>query len=117
MTTLPVTYGYARVSKSDDAGNVETQLQLLANHGIRENLVSSDIATGRTLRHTGWQELMSRLRTGHTLAVAFLDRLSRNFEDEVRIQAGPGAYQLDSTSERIKLNQSQGGMCIYLSPR
>ena len=107
MTTLPVTYGYARVSKSDDAGNVETQLQLLANHCIRENLVSSDIATGRTLRHTGWQELMSRLRTGHTLAVAFLDRLSRNFEDGVRIQAGPGAYQLDSTSERIKLGLDQ----------
>ena len=62
MVTHPVTYGYARVSKSDDAGNVETQLQLLANHGIRENLVSTDSATGRTLRRTGWQELMSRLR-------------------------------------------------------
>ena len=36
MTTLPVTYGYARVSKSDDeARNLETQLRLLANHGIR----------------------------------------------------------------------------------
>ena len=30
---------------------------------------------------------MSRLRTGDTLSVAFLDRLSRNFEDGVRIQA------------------------------
>ena len=29
MTTLPVTYGYARVSKSDDeARNLETQLRL-----------------------------------------------------------------------------------------
>ena len=37
MTTLPVTYGYARVSKSDDeARNLETQLRLLADHGIRE---------------------------------------------------------------------------------
>ena len=35
MTLLPVTYGYARVSKSDDeAGNLETQLRLLADHGI-----------------------------------------------------------------------------------
>ena len=35
MTTLPVTYGYARVSKSDDeAGNLETQLRLLADHGL-----------------------------------------------------------------------------------
>ena len=88
MTLLPVTYGYARVSKSDDAArNLETQLRLLADHGIREDLIFSDIATGRTLRRTGWQELMSRLRPGDTLAVAFLDRLSRNFEDGVRIQA------------------------------
>ena len=63
MTLLPVTYGYARVSKSDDeAGNPETQLRLLADHGIREDLIFSDIATGRTLRRVGWQELMSRLR-------------------------------------------------------
>ena len=52
-----------RVSKSDDeARNLETQLRLLADHGIREDLVFSDIATGRTLRRAGWQELMSRLR-------------------------------------------------------
>ena len=57
MTTLPVTYGYARVSKSDDeARNLETQLRLLADHGIRADLIFSDIATGRTLRRTGWQE-------------------------------------------------------------
>ena len=137
MTLLPVTYGYARVSKSDDeARNLETQLRLLADHGIREDLIFSDIATGRTLRRTGWQELLSRLRPGDTLAVAFLDRLSRNFEDGVRIQAdlternigivalrenidtsdgsaaakffrramlAQGAYQVDSTSERIRL--------------
>ena len=88
MTTLPVTYGYARVSKSDDAArNLETQRRLLADHGIRADLTFSDIATGRTLRRAGWQELLSRLRPGDTLAVAFLDRLSRNFEDGVRIQA------------------------------
>ena len=143
MTMLPVTYGYARVSKSDDeARNLETQLRLLADHGIREDLTFSDIATGRTLRRTGWQELMSRLRPGDTLAVAFLDRLSRNFEDGVRIQAdlternigivalrenidtsdgsaaakffrrsmlAQGAYQVDSTSERIKLDQARAG--------
>ena len=54
MTLLPVTYGYARVSKSDDAArNLETQLRLLADHGIREDLIFADIATGRTLRRTG----------------------------------------------------------------
>ncbi len=57
MTMLPVTYGYAWVSKSDDeARNLETQLRLLADHGIREDIIFSDIATGRTLRRAGWQE-------------------------------------------------------------
>ena len=36
MTMLPVTYGYARVSKADDdARNLETQLGILAGYGIR----------------------------------------------------------------------------------
>ena len=138
-----MTYGYARVSKAaDDARNLETQLRLLADHGIRADLIFSDIATGRTLRRAGRQELMSRLRPGDTLAVAFLDRLSRNFEDGVRIRAdlternigivtlrenidtgdgsaeakffhrsmlAQGAYQVDSTSERIKLDQARAG--------
>ena len=86
MTTLPVTYGYARVSKSDDdARNLEIQLRLLADHGIREDLIFSDIATGRTLRRAGWQELMSRLRPGDTLAVAFLDRISHHRVDLVGV--------------------------------
>ena len=88
LTMLPVTYGYARVSKADDdSKNLDTQLRLLAEHGIRPELVFTDVASGRTLQRTGWQELMARLRSGDTLVVAFLDRLSRNFEDGVGIQA------------------------------
>ena len=109
MTMLPVTYGYARVSKSDDeAGNLETQLRLLADHGIREDLIFSDIATGRTLRRAGWQELMSRLRPGDTLAVAFLDRLSRNFEDGVRIQADLTEQNIGIVALRENIDTSDG---------
>ena len=40
MNMLPVTYGYARVSKSDDdAKNLDTQLRLLANRGSIVTLV------------------------------------------------------------------------------
>ena len=54
MPTLPVTYGYARVSKADDdCKNLEAQLCILAEHGIREDVVFSDIATDRTLRRAG----------------------------------------------------------------
>ena len=51
MTMLPVTYGYARVSRADDdSKNLDTQLQLLAEHGIRPELVFTDVASGRTLQ-------------------------------------------------------------------
>ena len=60
---------------------------LLAEHGIRSDLIFSDVASGRSLQRTGWQELMTRVQEGDTIVVAFLDRLSRNFEDGVRIQA------------------------------
>ena len=84
---IAVTYGYARVSKADDeAKNLETQLRVLADHGIRPDLVYSDVASGRNLQRPGWQDLMSRIQSGDTLVVAFLDRLSRSFEDGVRIQ-------------------------------
>ena len=137
MTMLPVTYGYARVSKADDdAKNLETQLRLLADHGIRRDLIFTDVASGRTMNRPGWQDLMSRIQPGDTVVVAFLDRFSRHFEEGVRIQAeltqrnigivalrenidsrdssaagkyfrramlALGAYQVDATSERIKL--------------
>ena len=88
MTTLPVTYGYARVSKADDhSKNQESQLRIPADNGIKDHLVYADLASGRNLQRTGWQELMAVLQPGNTVVVAFLDRFSRNFEQEVRIQA------------------------------
>ena len=88
MTILPVIYGYARVSKvDDDAKNLETQLRILAEHGIRDHLVFTDVASGRSLQRPGWQALMAVIQPGDTVAVAFLDRFSRNFEEGVRIQA------------------------------
>ena len=47
---IPVTYCYARVSKSDlDDRNLETQLRELANHGIYQELTFSDVMTGRLM--------------------------------------------------------------------
>ena len=51
-------YGYARVSKADDdSKNLETQLRILADHGIRDHLVFTDVASGRSLQRPGWQAL------------------------------------------------------------
>ena len=59
---LSVTYGYARVSKADDdARNLETQLRILVDHGIRKDLIFSDVSSGRTMTRIGWLDLMSRV--------------------------------------------------------
>ncbi len=138
---IPVTYGYARVSKSDrDDRNLETQLRELANHGVRKELIFSDVMTGRLMSRPGWDGLMARIQSNDTIALVWLDRFSRNFDEGVRIQAdltsrnigivaikegidttddsaaakyfrrmmmANGAYQADSTSERIKVGQER----------
>ena len=138
---IPVTYGYARVSKNDRYDrNLETQLRELANHGIREELIFSDVMTGRLMSRPGWNDLVARIQPNDTIVVVWLDRFSRNFDEGVRIQAdltsrnigivamkegidttddsaaakyfrrmmlANGAYQADSTSERIKVGQER----------
>ena len=85
---IPVTYGYARVSKSDrDDRNLETQLRELANHGIREELIFSGVMTGRLMSRPGWDGLMALVQPNDTIVVVWLDRFSRHFDEGVRIQA------------------------------
>ena len=109
MTMLAVIYGYARVSKADDeARNLGTQLGILADHGIREDLIFSDVASGRTMNRTGWMDLMSRVQPGDTIVVAFLDRFSRNFEEGVRIQAELTGRGIGIVAVRESIDASDG---------
>ncbi len=130
---IPVTYGYARVSKADDqAKNLDTQLLELER---ARNTSSATWPAAAPERRSGWQQLMSVVRSGDTIVVAYLDRLSRNLEHGVRLQAelteesigiiairegidtseesasanlyrrmmlAQGAYQVESTGERIR---------------
>ena len=106
---LSVTYGYARVSKADDdPRNLETQLGILADHGILEDLIFSDVASGRTMNRTGWMDLMSRVQPGDAIVVAFLDRFSRNFEEGVRIQAELTGLEIGIVAIRENINTSDG---------
>ncbi len=133
---IPVTYGYARVSKTDDATrNLETQLHILQEFGIRREHIFADEMTGSSMSRPAWIEVMTRVRPNDSVVVAWLDRFSRNFDEGVRIQAeltkqnvgivairenintaddsaaaklfrrmmlAQGAYQVESTSERVK---------------
>ena len=43
---IPVTYGYALISKTEDATwNLETQLKILEGYGVREGIIHQDVAS------------------------------------------------------------------------
>ena len=118
MAMLPVTYGYARVSKADDeAKNLETQLGILDDHGIRKELIFSDVTSGRTMNRTGWMDLESRVQPGDTIVVAFLDRFSRNFEEGVRIQAELTGRGIGIVAVRENIDTSDGNVAAKLFRR
>ena len=65
---IPVTYGYARVSKTDDATrNPETQLNVLQEFGIREEHILTGGMTGSSLSRPGWNELMTPIQPNNTV--------------------------------------------------
>ena len=102
---IPVVYGYARVSKVDrDEKNLQTQLRQLAEHGIRQEHIVSDIGSGRTSRRPGWLRLMELVRPSDTIVVVWLDRFSRSFEDGLAIQAQLTERDIGIISLRENIN-------------
>ena len=78
----PVTYGYIRVSKSDrDKRNLETQVRILEEHGIRREHIFHDVQSATAFLRDGWDELVAHVRPKDTALVCCLDRFSRNFEE------------------------------------
>jgi len=73
-------YGYARVSTTEQ--NLDRQLNALAEQGIHERDIIIDKESGKDLNRQGYASLKnSLLRSGDTLIIKSLDRLSRNKAD------------------------------------
>ena len=109
MTTLPVTYGYARVSKADDdAKNLETQVRILGDHGFATTWFSPTWPAAAPCSARAGQALMAVLQPGDTVVVAFLDRFSRNFEEGVRIQAGLTRGDIGIVAIRENIDTREG---------
>lgn len=70
------TFGYARVSSTEQSLN--RQLDALIDYGIPERDIITDKESGKTLERVGYQGLKSMLRSGDTVVITSLDRLSRN---------------------------------------
>ena len=90
---------------------------ILADYGIREDLIFTDVASGRTMNRTGWVDLMSRVQPGDTIVVAFLDRFSRNFEEGVRIQADLTGRDIGIVAVRENINTSDDSAAAKFSRR
>ncbi|MBQ3060805.1 MAG: recombinase family protein [Lachnospiraceae bacterium] len=73
-------YGYARVSSQEQ--NLDRQLEQLKLY-VKEEYILADKASGKSLERPSYQALKGALglRTGDTLIITSLDRLSRNKED------------------------------------
>lgn len=74
------TYYYARVSSKDQ--NLDRQIVAFKNLGAEDREIITDKESGKNLDRPGYQALKTTiLRSGDTLVVKSLDRLSRNKRD------------------------------------
>lgn len=70
-------YGYARVSTKEQ--HLDRQLIALKNYGVDERDIVTDKESGKDLERKGYTLLKEQLlRSGDTLVIQDLDRLSRN---------------------------------------
>lgn len=73
-------YGYARVSSKEQ--NADRQVQALIEYGVEEHNIIVDKKSGRDMKREGYASLKNfMLRSGDTLVVKELDRLSRSKAD------------------------------------
>ncbi len=73
-------YGYARVSSREQ--NEDRQIEALTKFGVLQQNIIIDKASGKDTEREGYQYLKRQiLRSGDTLVIKELDRLSRNKAD------------------------------------
>ena len=74
----PAVFGYIRVSQAEGESGLATQRRTLNGHGLRDDRIFTDVASGRNMRRPSWTELRGILRPGDTVVVPRIDRLARN---------------------------------------
>ena len=80
----PAVFGYARVSQAEGENGLATQRRILNEHGLRDDRIFADMASGRHMRRPAWQRLREQLRAGDVVVVPRLDRLARNLSEGLR---------------------------------
>ena len=115
---IPVTYGYARSSKADDATrNLETQLHVPQDFEVWEDHIFEGAMLGSSISRFAWSDLIARTRPNYTVDVAWLDRFSRNFDEDVRIQAEITKQNIGVAAIRGGINTADDSAAVKLFRR
>ena len=51
----PAVFGYIRVSQAEGESGLATQSRILTDHGLRDDRIFTDVASGRTMRRPAWK--------------------------------------------------------------
>ena len=77
-------FGYIRVSQAEGASGLATQSRILTDHGLRDDRIFTDVASGRNMRRPAWTTLREKLQPGDLVVVPRIDRLARNLTEGLR---------------------------------
>ena len=80
----PAVFGYIRVSQAEGASGLATQSRILTDHGLRDDRIFTDVASGRNMRRPAWTTLREKLQPGDVVVVPRIDRLARNLTEGLR---------------------------------
>ena len=53
----PAVFGYIRVSQVEGESGLATQRRILNDHGLRDDRIFTDVASGKNMRRRSWKEL------------------------------------------------------------
>ena len=61
-----------------------TQRRILNDHGLRDDRIFTDVASGRNMHRPSWKDLRGVLKPGDTVVVPRIDRLARNLTEGLK---------------------------------
>ena len=80
----PAVFGYIRVSQAEGESGLATQSRILTDHGLRDDRIYTDVASGRNMQRPAWMTLREKLQPGDVVVVPRLARLARNLTEGLR---------------------------------
>ena len=100
----PAVFGYIRVSQAEGERGLATQRRILNSHGLRDDRIFTDVASGRNMSRPSWKELRGMLQPGDTVVVPRIDRLARNLTEGLKIieELHAQSINIRSLAERLE---------------